>query len=62
MIVSKRPYIAQSKENLADAIIHDPLEFPNNVYEIVSKECIDVICGVSLNISFRFFFFFFFAN
>jgi hypothetical protein len=43
----KRPYIAQSKESLAYAIIHDPLEFPSNAYETVSKECIDVIRGVS---------------
>lgn len=38
--------MARSKEALINSIIHQQLVFPDNVYEIVSKDCIDVITGV----------------
>ncbi|KAI8642781.1 kinase-like domain-containing protein [Parasitella parasitica] len=46
LLFGMRPYLAQSKEALAQAIIHEPLVFPNHVYDSVSKECIDVISGL----------------
>ncbi|KAI7903605.1 kinase-like domain-containing protein [Cokeromyces recurvatus] len=46
LLFGTRPFTAQSKEALSHAIIHDPLVFPDNVYETVSRECIDVITGL----------------
>ncbi|KAL9545726.1 hypothetical protein PS6_008073 [Mucor atramentarius] len=46
LLFGMRPYLAPSKEALAHAIIHEPLVFPNHVYDSVSKECIDVISGL----------------
>lgn len=46
LLFGKRPYKAGSKEALTEAIIHHQISFPDNVYEIVSKECVDVITGL----------------
>ncbi|KAI8095164.1 kinase-like domain-containing protein [Thamnidium elegans] len=46
LLFGKRPYMARSKEALINSIIHQQLVFPDNAYEIVSKDCIDVITGL----------------
>ncbi|KAI9484158.1 MAG: kinase-like domain-containing protein [Benjaminiella poitrasii] len=55
LLFGMRPFIAQSKEALSHAIIHNALVFPNNLYETVSRECIDVITGVSFILFFTFY-------
>lgn len=31
---------------MAQSVLHTPLEFPSNVYQIVSADCVNVISGV----------------
>ncbi|OBZ86067.1 Protein kinase C [Choanephora cucurbitarum] len=46
LVFGKRPFTAASKETLVHAILHDPLTFPPNAHELVSKECMAVITGL----------------
>ncbi|GAA5810581.1 hypothetical protein MFLAVUS_004004 [Mucor flavus] len=46
LLFGTRPYMARTKEALINSIIHQQLVFPDNVYEIVSKDCVDVITGL----------------
>ncbi|CAG8556820.1 6835_t:CDS:2 [Gigaspora rosea] len=43
LLFSKRPFRGKTNVQLTHAILHDPLQFPDNVYELVSRECIDCL-------------------
>ncbi|CAG8700025.1 20193_t:CDS:2 [Gigaspora margarita] len=43
LLFSKRPFRGKTNVQLTHAILHDPLHFPDNVYELVSRECIDCL-------------------
>ncbi|KAI8143012.1 kinase-like domain-containing protein [Fennellomyces sp. T-0311] len=46
LLFGKRPFRQKSTDQTADAILHDPLEFPENVYQIVSEDCVNVLTGL----------------
>ncbi|KAI8988317.1 kinase-like domain-containing protein [Mycotypha africana] len=46
LLFGKRPFTAPSKEALAQSILHDPIDFPENVHQIVSRDCLDVLVGL----------------
>ncbi|KAG2210059.1 hypothetical protein INT47_003495 [Mucor saturninus] len=46
LLFGMRPFTASSKEALVHSILHHTPVFPDNVYEIVSKDCINVITGL----------------
>ncbi|CAG8600156.1 15701_t:CDS:2, partial [Cetraspora pellucida] len=43
LLFSKRPFRGKSNAQLTQAILHEPLQFPDNVYDMVSRECIDCL-------------------
>ncbi|KAF9111570.1 hypothetical protein BGX27_004735 [Mortierella sp. AM989] len=43
LLFGKRPFRGKSNELLTNAILHDPLPFPENVREMVSEPCLDVL-------------------
>ncbi|CAG8504325.1 2211_t:CDS:2 [Scutellospora calospora] len=43
LLFSKRPFRGKSNAQLTQAILNEPLMFPDNVYDIVSRECIDCL-------------------
>ncbi|CEG74278.1 Putative AGC/YANK protein kinase [Rhizopus microsporus] len=47
LLFGVRPFRAKSKEELIHSILCDPLVFPQNVYDVISMDCIDVLTGVS---------------
>ncbi|KAI9254502.1 kinase-like domain-containing protein [Phascolomyces articulosus] len=48
LLFGKRPFKGRSNDQLMDAILHEPLQFPENVYQIVSEDCVNVLSGVKL--------------
>ncbi|KAI8976772.1 kinase-like domain-containing protein [Pilobolus umbonatus] len=46
LLFGMRPFRSLSKEALVHSIIHTPVVFPDNVYELVTEDCIDVITGL----------------
>ena len=47
LLFGKRPFKGKSTEQTTDAILHQPLQFPENVYQVVSEDCVNVISGVT---------------
>ncbi|KAI8591474.1 hypothetical protein HDU89_003116 [Geranomyces variabilis] len=43
MAFGKRPFRAKTNDGLTQAILQDDLEFPGNVRDLVSQECIDAL-------------------
>ncbi|KAG2219558.1 hypothetical protein INT45_013217, partial [Circinella minor] len=43
LLFGQRPFKGNSNEELIDAILNEPLKFPDNVHELVSEDCIDLI-------------------
>ncbi|KAI8146835.1 kinase-like domain-containing protein [Fennellomyces sp. T-0311] len=43
LLFGQRPFRGNTNEELVDEILHAPLTFPNNVHELVSDDCIDLI-------------------
>ncbi|KAF7726654.1 hypothetical protein EC973_008527 [Apophysomyces ossiformis] len=48
LLFGKRPFMAPSSELLKASIVKDPLRFPDNVYNLVSADCLDVLAGSQL--------------
>ncbi|CAO3681883.1 unnamed protein product [Rhizopus microsporus] len=46
LLFGVRPFRAKSKEELIHSILCDPLVFPQNVYNVISMDCIDVLTGL----------------
>ncbi|KAG0181692.1 hypothetical protein DFQ28_011728 [Apophysomyces sp. BC1034] len=46
LLFGKRPFVASSNELLKGFIVQDALRFPDNVYSMVSAECLDVLAGL----------------
>jgi serine/threonine kinase 32 len=47
LLFGKRPFRGKTNEALTASILHDNLVFPNFPESSISKECLDVIKGVS---------------
>ncbi|CAG8496787.1 8520_t:CDS:2, partial [Diversispora eburnea] len=43
LLFSKRPFRGKTNSTLTNAILNEPLHFPDNVQDMVSKECIDCL-------------------
>ncbi|CAG8630380.1 8754_t:CDS:2 [Ambispora leptoticha] len=43
LLFSKRPFRGKTNSALTHAILHEPLQFPENVSDLVSEECIDCL-------------------
>ncbi|KAI9252421.1 kinase-like domain-containing protein [Phascolomyces articulosus] len=43
LLFGQRPFKGSTNEELVEAILTEPLKFPNNVHELVSEECIDLV-------------------
>ncbi|KAF9930443.1 hypothetical protein FBU30_000494 [Linnemannia zychae] len=43
LLFGKRPFRGKSNDMLTSSILRDPLPFPDNVHEMVSAPCIDVV-------------------
>lgn len=46
LLFGKRPFRGKTSDEVTEAILHAPLEFPDNVYELVSEDCVSVLTGV----------------
>ncbi|KAI9491907.1 kinase-like domain-containing protein [Zychaea mexicana] len=46
LLFGKRPFKGKSNDQTMDSILHDPLQFPENVYQIVSEDCVNVLSGL----------------
>lgn len=49
LLFGKRPFRGKTNEALTASIMHDNLVFPNFPESSISKECLDVIKGVSFS-------------
>ncbi|GAA5827013.1 hypothetical protein JCM10212_005324, partial [Sporobolomyces blumeae] len=45
LLFGKRPYRGKTNSTLTEAILHDPIRFPDNVHDVVSPEGLDCIKG-----------------
>ncbi|KAG2218842.1 hypothetical protein INT45_007609 [Circinella minor] len=46
LLFGTRPFKGKSNDQLVASILHDPLQFPENVYQIVSEDCVNVLSGL----------------
>ncbi|CDH48357.1 camp-dependent protein kinase [Lichtheimia corymbifera JMRC:FSU:9682] len=46
LLFGKRPFKGKTNDQMAESVLHTPLEFPANVYQIVSADCVNMISGL----------------
>lgn len=50
LLFGERPFHGKTAEEYTDAVLHQPLRFPLNAYELVSDDCIQFLSGVKKKI------------
>ncbi|KAI9318429.1 kinase-like domain-containing protein [Dichotomocladium elegans] len=46
LLFGTRPFKGKSNEQLTESVLYDPLQFPENVYQLVSEDCVNVLSGL----------------